>query len=134
MYFIIVNISDVRRVWISTIFTMSPRLRLISASPPINRVPARFHADRLKCFAIRLYLGNLYQAHNQIELAINKAIYYVKRRYTRGEMLKRNDSFLYGGQPNSFPFRARERFYLITTNWYTGVSLRSLIFWEREIK
>lgn len=78
MYFIIVNIGDVRRVWISTIFTMSPRQRLISAGPPINHVSARFRTDRLKCFAIRLYLGNLYQARNEIELAINKVIYHVK--------------------------------------------------------
>lgn len=62
MYFIIVNIGDVRCVWISTIFTMSPRLRLISAGSPINRVPARFRADRLKCSRYSYIFGNLYQA------------------------------------------------------------------------
>jgi len=76
MHFIIVNIGDVRCVWISTIFTMSPRLRLISAGSPINHVPARFRAGSIKVSrAIRLYLGDLYQARNQIELAINKAMY-----------------------------------------------------------
>jgi len=47
-------------------------------------VLARLRSDRLKCFAIRLYLGNLYQARNEIELAINKAIYHVKSdKYVR---------------------------------------------------
>lgn len=73
------HIGDVRRVWISTIFAMSPRLRLISAGLPINRIPVRFRADRLKCSRYG-YISEIciYQARNQIELAINKAIYHVK--------------------------------------------------------
>lgn len=123
MYFIIVNIGDVRCVWISTIFTMSPRLRLISAGSPINRVSARFRADRLKCSRYGYISGNLYQARNQIELAINKAIYRVKSGTRERKMLECNDRFFFvRGQPDSFPFRAR-RFYLTATNWYTGEPL-----------
>lgn len=51
MYFIIVNIGDVRCVWISTIFTMSPRLRLISAGSPINRISGSISRRSIKGFA-----------------------------------------------------------------------------------
>lgn len=132
MYFIIVNIGDVRCVWISTIFTMSPRLRLISAGSPINRVSARFRADRLKCSRYSYISGNLYQARNQIELAINKAIYRVKSGTRERKMLECNDSFfLHGDNPIPFPFARARRFYLTATNWYTEqTSLREVRFSE----